>query len=63
MSRFETEMLSWSENPTALKGLSGRWIDRVQECVPRLLDTTAVLVSHAPQVVLWWIALGVARPT
>ena len=34
MSRFETEMLSSRENLTALMGLSGAWIDSVQECAP-----------------------------
>lgn len=56
MSRFETEILISRENPAALIGLSGTWIDRVREYVPWSLDTNAILVSRAPQVVLWWIA-------
>ncbi len=53
MSRFETEILSSTQNLTALMDLSGTWIDLVHECVPLdklILDLdSSVSETHGQQ--------------
>lgn len=62
MSRFETKMLSLTENFTALMNLPGTWIDSVHECAPlyklTLDSDSSVSETHGEQQGAAWQSSG-----
>jgi hypothetical protein len=53
MGRFETEMLTQSENLDVLAELPGRWTDAVHDRRPPKVITLDMDSSESPPLVLW----------